>query len=204
VPFGVPHISTGDAFREAVASGSPLGRTAKGYMDRGDLVPDEVVVGVIREQLLVPSAGGPEVRAGFILDGFPRNIFQAEALEDMLGQRGLDIVVNLEVSTEVVLRRIAGRRVCTNCGTNHNVIDNPPKVPNVCDSCGGRLVQRDDDTEEAVRRRLEIYEAVTAPLVDWYRERGLLVTVDAAGSPDEVTGRAVAAVEAARQQRADR
>jgi adenylate kinase len=173
-------------------------------MDRGDLVPDEVVVGVIREQLLISSTNGPEVRAGFILDGFPRNIFQAEALEQMIGQRGLDVVVNLEVSTEEVLRRIAGRRVCTKCGTNHNVIDNPPRVPDVCGSCGGRLVQRDDDTEEAVRRRLEIYEAVTAPLVDWYRERGLLTTVDAAGRPDEVTERAVAAIDEARQQRADR
>jgi adenylate kinase len=173
-------------------------------MERGELVPDEVVVGVIREQLLVPGDDGPEVRAGFILDGFPRNVFQAEALEEMLGQRGLDVVVNLDVSTEEVLRRIAGRRVCAKCGTNHNVIDSPPKEPNVCDLCGGRLVQRDDDTEEAVRRRLEIYEAVTAPLVDWYRERGLLATVDAAGSPDEVTERAVAAIGAARQQRADR
>jgi len=199
--YGVPHISTGDAFRDAIRNGSPLGRTAQGYVDRGELVPDEVVVGVLRERLLQAGSLGPESTSGFILDGFPRNIPQAEALADLLAPDGLDVVVNLDVSTDEVLRRIAGRRVCVGCGASYNVVDNPPKAPGVCDACGGRLVQRDDDTEEAIRRRLEIYESVTAPLVDWYREQGVLATVDAAGSPDEVTTRAVAAIEAARQRK---
>ena len=180
--FGVTHISTGDAFRAAVESGTPLGKTAKIFMDSGELVPDEVVVGVIRERLGGLGALGPESRAGFVLDGFPRNVAQAEALREMVLPRGLDAVVNLEVSTEEVLRRIAGRRVCVGCGTSYN-IDNPPKSVGACDTCEGKLVQRDDDTEEAIRRRLEIYESVTAPLVDWYREQGLLATVDAVGQP---------------------
>jgi adenylate kinase len=172
-------------------------------MDSGELVPDEVVIGVIRERLRGLGALGPESRAGFVLDGFPRNVAQAEALREMVLPRGLDAVVNLEVSTEEVLRRIAGRRVCVGCGTSYN-IDNPSKSVGACDTCEGKLVQRDDDTEEAIRRRLEIYEAVTAPLVDWYREQGLLATVDAVGSPDEVTERVVAAVQAQRRYKAVR
>jgi len=183
--YGAPHISTGDAFRAAARNGTELGRMAQGYMDRGELVPDDVVMAVLQEH-----------------DGVPRNIVQAEALAGMLGPRGLDVVINLDVSTEVVLRRIAGRRVCPSCGANYNVVDNPPKVPGSCDACGGKLVQRDDDTEDAVRRRLEIYESATAPLVDWYRDQGLLATVDAVGDPDEVTERVVAAVESVRQRKA--
>jgi adenylate kinase len=167
-------------------------------MDRGELVPDDVVMEVLGEHLLE----GKAEPAGFVLDGVPRNIVQAEALAGMLGPKGLDVVINLDVSTEVVLRRIAGRRVCTSCGTNYNVVDDPPKVAGTCDACGGKLVQRDDDTEDAVKRRLEIYESVTAPLVDWYKRQGLLATVDAAGEPDEVTEHVVAAVEAARQHKA--
>ncbi len=201
--FGVTHISTGDAFRAAVESGTPLGKTAKTFMDSGELVPDEVVIEVIRERLRGLWPLGPDSRAGFVLDGFPRNVAQAEALREMLLPRGLDAVVNLEVSTEEVLRRIAGRRVCVGCGTTYN-IDNPSKAVGTCDTCEGKLVQRDDDTEEAIRRRLEIYESVTAPLVDWYSEQGLLATVDAVGSPDDVSERVVAAVEAQRQYRAVR
>lgn len=196
--YEVPHISTGDAFRAAVRTGSELGRMAQGYMDRGELVPDEVVMGVLREHVF-QGKGEP---TGFVLDGVPRNVSQAEALADMLAPKTLDVVVNLDVSTEEVLRRIAGRRVCTNCGANYNVVDNPPKLPGACDACGGALVQRDDDTEDAVRRRLEIYESTTAPLVDWYKARGLLATVPAVGDPDDVTDRVVAAVEAARQHKA--
>ncbi len=198
--YGVPHISTGDAFRAAARNGTEVGRLAQGFMDRGELVPDDVVMAVLREHLLQ----GKAEPAGFVLDGVPRNIAQAEALADMVGPKGLDVVINLDVSTEVVLRRIAGRRVCTSCGTNYNVEDTPTKVPGVCDACGGKLVQRDDDTEEAVRRRLEIYETATAPLVDWYKAQGLLATVDAVGEPDEVTDRVVEAVEAARQRKAVR
>ena len=152
-------------------------------MDRGELVPDDVVVGVIREHLF-----GPGAPAGFILDGFPRNVGQAEALAEMAGPRGLDVVIDLEASTQEVLHRMAGRRVCTKCGATYNVVDNPTKVPGRCDACAGALVQRDDDTEEAIRRRLEIYETATAPLIDWYRERGLLAAVDAVGDVDSVNG----------------
>ena len=187
VLYGAPHISTGDAFRAAARNGTEVGRLAQSYMDRGELVPDDVVMEVLREHLLQ----GKAEPAGFVLDGVPRNIVQAEALAGMLGPKGLDVVINLDVSTEVVLRRIAGRRVCTSCGANYNVLDNPPKVAGTCDACGGKLVQRDDDTEDAVRRRLEIYESATAPLVDWYRDQGLLATVDAVGDPDEVTERVV-------------
>jgi adenylate kinase len=198
VLYGVPHISTGDAFRAAARNGTEVGHLAQSYMDRGELVPDDVVMEVLGEHLLQ----GKAEPGGFVLDGVPRNIVQAEALAGMLGPKGLDVVINLDVSTEVVLRRIAGRRVCTTCGATYNVVDNPPKVPGTCDACGGKLVQRDDDTEEAVKRRLEIYESVTAPLVDWYKAQSLLATVDAAGDPDEVTEHVVEAVESARQRKA--
>jgi adenylate kinase len=192
--YGPPHVSTGDAFRAAAGSGSELGRNVKAYMDKGELVPDDVVVGVIKEHLF-----GPGAPAGFILDGFPRNVGQAEALAEMAGRRGLDVVIDLEADTQEVLHRMAGRRVCTKCGATYNIVDNPTTVPGGCDACGGTLVQRDDDTEDAIRRRLEIYETTTAPLIDWYRQRGLLSAVNAVGDMDSVTDRVVAAVEAARQ-----
>jgi len=195
--YGPPHVSTGDAFRAAAASGSELGRTLKSYMDRGELVPDDVVVGVIREHLF-----GPGAPAGFILDGFPRTVAQAEALAEMASPRGIDIVIDLEADTEEVLQRMAGRRVCTKCGATYNIVDNPTKVPGSCDACGGSLAQRDDDTEDAIRRRLEIFETTTAPLIDWYRQRGLLVAVNAVGDVDAVTARVVAAVEGARKAKA--
>jgi adenylate kinase len=162
-------------------------------MDRGELVPDSMVVDVVREHLF-----GAEAPDGFILDGFPRNVSQAEALAEMAGVRGLDVVLDLEVSTEEVLHRMAGRRVCSGCGGNFNITNNPPAQPGRCDNCGGALVQRDDDTEEAIRRRLQIYESATAPLTAWYRALGLLATVDAVGDPDQVASRVVEAVEAAK------
>ena len=195
--YGPPHVSTGDAFRAAAGSGSELGRTLKAYMDRGELVPDDVVVGVIKEHLF-----GPGAPPGFILDGVPRNVGQAEALAEMAGERGLDVVIDLEADTQEVLHRMAGRRVCTKCSATYNIVDNPTKVPGHCDVCEGQLAQRDDDTEEAIRRRLEIYETTTAPLIDWYRQRGLLVAVNAVGDVDTVTARVVAAVEGARQGKA--
>jgi adenylate kinase len=199
--YHLPHISTGEAFRAAVREGSELGRTAQRYMEQGELVPDEVVVGVLREHLVKEAGLGSDRPGGFILDGFPRNVSQAEALSGMLAPDGLDVVVNLDVSTDEVLRRIAGRRECLNCKSSYNVVNNPPKKAGICDECGGQLVQRDDDTEEAIRRRLEIYESETAPLIRLYAEQGLLAMVDASGSPDEVTERAVKAVEAARARR---
>ncbi len=130
--YGPSHVSTGDAFRAAAGSGSELGRALKDYMDRGELVPDGVVVGVIKEHLF-----GPDAPAGFILDGFPRNVGQAEALAEMAGPRGLDVVIDLEADTQEVLHRMAGRRVCTKCGATYNIVDNPTKVPGRCDGCGG-------------------------------------------------------------------
>lgn len=195
--YHVAHISTGEAFRAAVREGSELGRTAQIYMDRGELVPDDVVVAVLREHLVKEAGLGSSRAGGFILDGFPRNIHQAQALADLLAPEGLDVVVNLDVNTEEVLRRIAGRRVCPNCKSGYNLVDNPPKNDEICDACEGALVQRDDDTEDAIRRRLEIYESETSPLVSWYTQQGLLATVDASGTPDEVTERAVKAIEAA-------
>ncbi len=191
--YGVPHISTGDAFRAAVRSGSALGVKAKTYMDAGELVPDDLVIGIVREYLSGEGTGG------FVLDGFPRNVAQAQALSDMLAPEHLDAVVNLDVSTEEVLHRLAGRRVCQSCGATYNVVDNPPQVAGRCDVCGGVVAQRADDTEEAIRLRLEIYESATAPLIDWYAKQGLVATVDAAGPPDEVAERVLAAVEGARR-----
>lgn len=196
--YGVPHVSTGDAFRAAVRSASELGKTAQGYMERGELVPDDVVIDVIRAHVF-----GPGSAFGFVLDGFPRNLFQAEALEGFAAPKGLDGCINLEASLDEVLRRLSSRRLCSSCGATYNLVSSPPKVAGRCDSCGGDLYQRDDDTEEAIRRRLEIYEAETAPLIAWYRERGLLISVDATGAPDEVTARVVAAVEARRGQAGD-
>lgn len=189
--YVVPHISTGDTFRAAVRSGSEFGKLAKEYLDAGDLVPDDIVIGVVRERLGRRDA----TQRGFILDGFPRTVRQAEALVEIMNPSELDLVVNLDVDTETILIRLAGRRVCADCGTNYSVADNPPRVRGICDVCGGEVVQRDDDTEEAIRRRLEHYERETAPLVDWYERRGLLATLPAIGTPNEVTERIVARVE---------
>lgn len=191
--YVVPHISTGDMFRAAVRSGSEFGKLAARYLESGELVPDEVVIGVVRERL------SHDAHRGFILDGFPRTVSQAEALADLLAPRELDLAVNLEIDTTHVLTRLASRRVCSDCGSNYSVIDNPPRVTGICDDCGGEVVQRDDDTEGAIRRRLEIYEEETAPLMRWYEERGLLAVVDALGSPDEVTDRLVERIDERRR-----
>jgi adenylate kinase len=188
--YVVPHISTGDVFRGAVRSGSEFGKQAKAYMDAGDLIPDEVVVGVVRERLMHDDTA----RRGFILDGFPRTVKQAEALEDMLAPRGLDMTIDLEVDTEIVLRRLASRRVCSDCGANFSA-DNPPKVNWTCDVCGGEVIQREDDTEGAIRRRLELYERETAPLIAWYSARRRLVPIDGMGSPDQVAGRLIRVID---------
>lgn len=189
--YVVPHISTGDTFRAAVRSGSEFGQKAKVYLDAGDLVPDEIVVGVVSERLTHSDT----MHRGFILDGFPRTVSQAESLEQILEPRPLDLVVNLEIDNEHVLARLASRRVCSDCGANYSVTDNPPRVKGICDVCGGEVVQRDDDTESAIRRRLELYEQETAPLIAWYSERDLLITMDALGTPDEVTERLVSEVD---------
>jgi adenylate kinase len=174
----VPHLATGDMLREAVAAGTPLGREAKGYMDQGALVPDDVIIRMMGERL-GKAAGG----RGFILDGFPRTIAQAEALAKLLKDLGqtLDTVVYFDVSEPELLRRLTGRRVCRTCGHSYHMTSNPPKRAGVCDDCGGELYQRDDDAETTVRKRLEVYQRQTAPLLDYYRQRSLLATVSGEG-----------------------
>jgi adenylate kinase len=188
--YVVPHVSTGDTFRSAVRSGSEFGQKAKRYLDAGELVPDEIVIGMVRERLTLDDT----THRGFILDGFPRTVAQADALMDFLVPHALDVVLNLEIGTAEVLGRLASRRVCTDCGANYSVADNPPRVRAICDVCGGDVVQRDDDTEMAIRRRLELYEKETAPLIEWFEKQSLLTTVAGTGSPDEVTERLVAEV----------
>jgi adenylate kinase len=174
----VPHLATGDMLREAVAAGTPLGREAKGYMDQGALVPDDVIIRMMGERLGKADAG-----RGFILDGFPRTIAQAEALAKLLKDLGqtLDTVVYFDVSEPELLRRLTGRRVCRTCGHSYHMTSNPPKRAGVCDDCGGELYQRDDDAETTVRKRLEVYQRQTAPLLDYYRQRSLLATVSGEG-----------------------
>jgi len=176
--WGALHLATGDMLREAVAAGSPLGREAKSYMDQGTLVPDDVIIRMMAERLGAADAG-----RGFILDGFPRTIAQAEALARLLKDLGqtVDTVVYFDVSEPELLRRLTGRRVCRTCGHSYHVTSNPPKRAGVCDACGGELYQRDDDGEATVRNRLEVYRRQTAPLLDYYRQRNLLVTVSGEG-----------------------
>lgn len=188
--YGAVHISTGDILREAVASGSEIGLRAKSYMDRGELVPDEVVIAIAREKL---SSIGND---GFVLDGFPRTIPQAEALEAVLGDLGkpLEAVVNLDVDQEELIRRLSGRRVCSRCGEVYHLESKPPRESGKCDKCGGNLVQREDDKPEAIRNRLEVYREQTAPVLDYYRSKGLLRDVVAEGDIDDIAQRIVASL----------
>jgi adenylate kinase len=194
--YGVPHISTGDMFRAAAAAGTSFGLRANEYMTRGELVPDDVVIGVVAERLAKDDAQDQ----GFVLDGFPRTRVQAEELQRLLGPSGLDAAVDIDVPTDVVIDRISGRRVCATCGATYHVTA-PPKKPWVCDKDGGDVVQREDDTPEAVSKRLEFYETDTRPLLDFYDGLGLLVTLDGVGEPDDVFNRIVDGVEAVRQLR---
>ncbi len=189
--FAVPHISTGDMLRAAVAAGTEFGLRAKSVMDAGQLVSDEIMVGVVDERLNAPDT----VSRGYILDGFPRTEAQALALEKITSDRPLDVVLNLEVPEDVVLERITKRRVCVTCGHIYSV-DAPPTDGWRCDVDGGEVIQRADDTEDAVRKRLDLYAAETLPLVGLYRDRGLIVEVDGLGSPEVVFARLLAAVDA--------
>jgi len=188
--YGISHLSTGDMFREQAAQGTAFGLEAKRYMDEGELVPDEIVIGVIEECL----APGGALSDGFVLDGFPRTLPQAEELDRVLAQRPLDLAINIEVPREIVLDRIAGRRVCEICQRVYHV-NMPPIVNWTCDTCGGNVRQRDDDTEEAVERRLELYEQETVPIIDYYSRRGLLTVVDGVGEGDDVFERLVKVVD---------
>ena len=188
--YGLSHVSTGDMFRAQAAQGTAFGLEAKRYMDAGELVPDEIVIGVIEESL---SPGGP-LADGFVLDGFPRTLPQAEELDRVLGASPLDIAINLEVPREIVIDRIAGRRVCGNCQRLYHV-NMPPTNNWTCDTCGGEVRQRDDDTEEAVERRLELYEQETVPIIDHYAAKGMLVPVDGVGEGDEVFERLIKVID---------
>lgn len=169
--FGIPHISTGDILREAVQNNSPVGRQAKGYMDKGELVPDDIVIKIVVERL-----SKADVKKGFILDGFPRTKNQAVSLEGELKKIGLliDDVIYFDTSEKTSIARLSGRRVCRSCGKNYHIVNMPPKKENVCDVCGGELYQRDDDKIETVKNRLKVYKKQTADLIDYYRSRGTL------------------------------
>ncbi len=179
--LGIPRVSTGDILREAVRKGTPLGRKAKEAMDRGELVSDDIVIGIVEEKLKSKDCG-----EGCILDGFPRNLTQAEALEKM----GLELkAIYIEVPEEEVVKRLSARRICPSCGAVYNLITSPPKREGICDRCGAALVQRDDDREEVVRERIRVYREQTEPIVEFYRRKGVLVVVDGLGSPQEVFSR---------------
>ena len=188
--LSVPKISTGDIFRANVSRGTPLGQKAREYMDRGDLVPDEITIAMVRDRLAEDDA-----QEGFLLDGFPRNVAQAQTLEKILAEwdAKLNIVLELVVDEDEVVRRLSGRRTCSRCGRIWHVLFDD-KRDDVCDDCGGRLFQRDDDKEDVVRHRLEVYQEQTAPLVSFYADEGILVGIDATGPVEEVTERALAAL----------
>jgi adenylate kinase len=186
--YEVPHISTGDIFRANVKGDTELGREAKRYMDAGDLVPDDVVIRMVDDRLAQDDAAG-----GFLLDGFPRTVPQAEALEALLVERGvpIDVVLRFAVDEDEVIERLTGRRTCRECGAIFHVSSNPPATEGVCDVCGGELYQRDDDTEDVVRNRMDVYRKQTEPLESFYWERGALRDVEAVGTVDDVTARAL-------------
>jgi adenylate kinase len=192
--YVVPHISTGDILRAAVREGTEFGQKAGELMDAGELLPDDVIVGIIDERL---DRDDTRTR-GYILDGFPRTTTQAEELLRITAPRGIDLAINLEVPRELVLHRLASRRVCVDCGTNYSAEEHP-KYGTTCDVCGGDVVQRVDDTHDSIARRLDLYERETEPLIKWFEERDLIVTVDGLGQPDDVTARLVAVVDSHRR-----
>ena len=190
--LAIPHISTGDLFRANISQQTELGKLAKSYMDAGNLVPDEVTIAMAKDRMEQPDAAN-----GFLLDGFPRNVSQAEALDRLLSDEGieLDAVLDLEVPEAEVVKRIAGRRVCRNDSSHvFHVTYSPPKQEGVCDICGGELYQRDDDSEDTVRTRLEVYHTQTEPIIDYYKAQGLVVTISSLGPVDEITQRALEAL----------
>jgi adenylate kinase len=181
--YAVPQISTGDLLRAAVAAGTALGKEAKSYMDKGELVPDSVVLGMVEERLKQDDC-----KKGYILDGFPRNTKQAEALDAMLAGLGMSLTAALSVDVpfDDLMKRLTGRRTCKACGQMYNVYFNVSKKDGICDKCGGELFQRDDDKEETIKKRLEVYNAQTAPLIDYYGNKGILKAVAGTGSIDDI------------------
>jgi adenylate kinase len=189
--LSIPKISTGDIFRYNVSTGTELGRQAKAFMDRGDLVPDEVTIGMVSSRLQEDDA-----QVGFLLDGFPRNVPQAETLKKMLAEweQKLDIVLELVVDDDEVVRRLSGRRTCRKCGRIWHVVFDPPARAGLCDDCGGELFQRDDDKEGTIRHRLDVYAQQTRPLIAYYADEGILLGIDATGPVEEITDRAMSAL----------
>ena len=184
--YGFKHISTGDILREAVRKGTELGKLAKSYMDRGELVPDDVMIGLIEDVLR-------NCENLVIMDGFPRTLPQAEAFDKLLDRLNFELrkVVLFDVPDDEIVKRLSARRVCPKCGAVYNMLYHPPKNDEICDVCGTKLIQRDDDRPETIRRRLEVYRRDTEPLIDYYRQKGLLAVVDGTGKVEEITGRIV-------------
>ena len=189
--YEIPHISTGDIFRKNIKEGTELGKKAQEYMNAGALVPDELVVDLVKDRLQQDDC-----KNGFLLDGFPRTIFQAEKLDEFLSESNLkmDIVINLKVEKEALIKRLTGRRVCKDCGASYHIVNIPPKKEGVCDICGGELIQRKDDNIETVENRINVYEEQTAPLIGYYKEAGSLVDFDGEASLDEVFDAIVQAI----------
>ncbi|GAB6159511.1 adenylate kinase [Howardella ureilytica] len=181
--FSVPHISTGDIFRANIKNNTPLGEKAKSYMDKGELVPDELVI-----ELIMDRFAQDDCVNGYVLDGFPRTIPQAEELDKALNgvNDKLDYAIDVEVPDDNIISRMSGRRACLNCGATYHIVHNPPKVENVCDTCNGELILRDDDKEETVKNRLDVYHTQTEPLLKYYTEKGILYTVDGTQDMDTV------------------
>ncbi|GAB1613256.1 adenylate kinase [Mammaliicoccus lentus] len=182
--YPIPHISTGDMFRKAIKEETDLGKQAKSYMDRGELVPDEVTIGIVRERLAEEDA-----KKGFLLDGFPRTVEQADALNDILSSLGreVDAVINIQVPEEELMNRLTGRRICEVCGTTYHLVFNPPKVEGICDLDGGKLYQREDDNPETVANRLSVNVKQTKPLLDFYENQGVLKNIDGSREIENVT-----------------
>lgn len=189
--YEIPHISTGDIFRKNIKEGTELGKKAQEYMNAGALVPDKLVVDLVKDRLQQDDC-----KNGFLLDGFPRTIFQAEKLDEFLSESNLkmDIVINLKVEKEALIKRLTGRRVCKDCGASYHIVNIPPKKEGVCDICGGELIQRKDDNIETVENRINVYEEQTAPLIGYYKEAGSLVDFDGEASLDEVFDAIVQAI----------
>ncbi len=190
--YGIPQVSTGDMLREHRAKGTELGKKAQEYMDKGQLVPDEIILGMVKERL-----SQPDCEKGFILDGFPRTVAQAEALDKLLLDMGkkLDFALALIVPDELLVERLTGRRTCKNCGMMYHVKYKPSKVEGKCDVCGGELYQRPDDNEETVRNRLKVYHEQTAPLIEYYRGKGILREIDGSKSIEEITQQIISILE---------
>jgi len=190
--FGIPQISTGDILREAVKNGTPLGKEAKSYMDKGELVTDAIVVGIIRDRLQEKDC-----EKGYILDGFPRTVPQADELKKALNEMGqsIDSVLSIVVANEELIKRLTGRRTCKECGAGYHLLFKAPKAEGVCDQCGGPLFQRDDDKEETIKNRLAVYNEQTEPLIAYYKKDGALVDIEGTGGIDEIFARICAVIE---------